>query len=85
MVELTRIVVVLQSGIAANYRNTVIMENIPKLLDFMKLWLVSGCTSSKGQKYDLIVKSNLFIKSFTNPIATLTNLLIQTLYSSHDS
>ena len=86
VLELARIVVAPQSWTAANYRNTAIMENMLKLWDFMNLWQVSGCTSSKGHKYDLIVKFNLFIKHFMNPSATFTNILVvKTLYSSHDS
>lgn len=43
----------------------------------MKPWLVSCHTSSIGQKYDLLVKFNLFTKRFTNLSATLTNLLFK--------
>ena len=46
------------------------------ITDFVKWWLLSGHTSSKGCKYDLMVKSNLFTKGFADSSAALTDSFI---------
>lgn len=63
--------------IIIRYGNIVITGNIQWLQGFVKYWLLSGHTSSKGCKYDLMVKFNLLTKSFADSSATVTDSFIQ--------